>query len=55
MPTHRRKPKNQAAVALGRLAAGKPKNFSPEELAKRTERIQAVNAARKKTPHANPA
>jgi hypothetical protein len=34
---------NKAAQALGRLARGKPKNFSPEEIAKRTARIQAVN------------
>lgn len=31
--------KNKAAVALGRLAAGKPKKYSAEELAKRTKRL----------------
>lgn len=38
---------SKAAAALGRRAAGVPKKFSPEELARRTERIQAVNAKRK--------
>ena len=33
------KTKNPAAVALGKLGAGKPKNFSPEEIAKRTARL----------------
>jgi hypothetical protein len=31
--------KNPAAVALGKLGAGKPKNYSAEELAKRTARL----------------
>jgi hypothetical protein len=39
---------NKAAQQLGRLAAGKPKVFSPAEIAKRTERIQKFNAERKK-------
>lgn len=38
---------SKAASALGRRAAGVPKKFTPEELARRTERIQAVNAKRK--------
>lgn len=41
------KPKNPAAVALGKLAKGKPKNFSPEELARRTKIIQKAVADRK--------
>jgi hypothetical protein len=39
------KPKNPAAVALGKLAASKPKHYNPEELARRTARI--VDARRK--------
>ena len=34
------KPKNPQAVALGRLAKGKKKRYSTEELAKRTERLK---------------
>lgn len=30
---------NKAAQQLGRLAAGKPKNYSAEELAKRSARL----------------
>jgi hypothetical protein len=30
---------NKAAQALGKLARGKPKKFSPEELRKRTKRL----------------
>jgi hypothetical protein len=37
-----------AAVALGKLAAGKPKRFSAAEIARRTARIQKYNAERKK-------
>jgi hypothetical protein len=37
--------KNPAAVALGRLAKGRPKKYSKEELAKRTVRL---NEARRK-------
>jgi hypothetical protein len=36
--------KNPAAVALGKLAAGKPKNYSREELAKRTARLRKGRA-----------
>ena len=39
---------NKAAQKLGRMAAGKPKNYSPAEIAKRTARIQKYNAERKK-------
>jgi len=35
------KTKNKAAVRLGRMARGKPKRYSPEELAKRTARLKA--------------
>lgn len=38
--------KNPHAIALGKLAAGKPKKYSKAELAKRTRRIIA---ARKKS------
>lgn len=38
---------SEAAATLGRQAAGVPKRFSPEELAKRTARINEVNAGRK--------
>ena len=31
---------------IGRLGAGKPKRFTPEELAKRTARIKEVNERR---------
>lgn len=32
--------KTPAAVALGKLAKGKPKKFSEEEIKKRTERLK---------------
>lgn len=38
---------NKAAQALGRLGAGKPKNFSAAELRKRAARMNALNALRK--------
>jgi hypothetical protein len=34
--------KNPAAVALGKLGAGKPKNYSAEELKRRTARLKAA-------------
>lgn len=40
--------KNPAAVALGRLGKGVKKNFTPEEIQRRTDRIQKVNARRRK-------
>lgn len=40
------KPKNPAAVALGRLAKGVSKTFSPEEIALRVERIKAARLQR---------
>ena len=43
--------KNPAAVALGKLGGaatkGKPKNYSPEEIQKRTERLLKAAAARR--------
>jgi Superinfection immunity protein len=36
------KVKNPAAVALGKLGAGHPKNYSKEELAKRTARLKSL-------------
>ena len=38
---------NKAAQILGRMGRGIHKNYSKEEIAKRTERIQAVNAKRR--------
>ena len=38
---------NKAAQILGRMGRGINKNYSKEEIAKRTERIQAVNAKRR--------
>lgn len=35
---------NKAAQALGRLAKGKPKNYSAEEIARRSKILAAVNA-----------
>ena len=40
--------KNKAAQALGRLARGVPKSFSPEELDRRRKRMEALNEGRKK-------
>ena len=37
---------NKAAQALGKLAAGKPKNFSAAELARRKKRLAAARAKR---------
>ena len=39
---------NKAAQALGRLARGVPKRYSPEELERRRQRMVALNEARKK-------
>lgn len=41
------KPKNPAAVALGKLAAGKPKRFSRAERERRRQRMIAMNEQRK--------
>ncbi len=40
--------KNPAAVALGRLAAGRPKNFSQAERARRRHQMQQINARRRR-------
>jgi hypothetical protein len=40
---------NRAASQLGKLAAGKLKNFSADELAKRTARLRAAQKERAKT------
>jgi hypothetical protein len=37
---------NRAASQLGKMAAGKPKRFSPEEIAKRTKRLAAARKKR---------
>jgi RNase H-fold protein (predicted Holliday junction resolvase) len=39
--------KNPAAVALGRLAKGIPKNFSRAELARRKKMMEGINALRR--------
>ena len=39
---------NKAAQALGRLAKGKPKNYSAEEIARRSKILAAVNARKRK-------
>jgi hypothetical protein len=41
---------NHNARRLGRLAKGKPKKYSPEELKKRTERLLAARHKRKHWP-----
>jgi len=38
--------KNPAAVALGRMAAGVPKQYSDEERAKRAQRLALARAKR---------
>lgn len=43
---------NRAASQLGKLAAGVPKKFSDEELAKRTARLRAAQKNRAKTQRA---
>ncbi len=40
------KSKNPMAVALGRLAAGKPKHYSAAELARRRARMREFNRQR---------
>jgi hypothetical protein len=39
--------KNPAAVALGRMAKGKKKNYSPEEIARRTARLAEAREKKK--------
>ena len=39
--------KNPHAQALGRLGKGKPKNFTPEELKLRSERMKKINLNKK--------
>lgn len=46
------KPKCAAAVALGKLNKGIPRRFSPEELAKRTQRLRDYQAKRKQAEQA---
>ncbi len=40
--------KNKAAVELGRMARGKPKNFSAAERGRRRALMHRINAARKR-------
>ena len=44
-PTDANHIKNPMAVALGKLAAGVPKNYSMEELAKRSLRLKNMHIA----------
>lgn len=41
--------KNPAAVALGKLAKGKPKNFSADDLERRRKLMNKLNRKRKQT------
>ena len=38
---------NRAAQALGRLAKGKPKNYSAEEIARRSKILAGINARKR--------
>lgn len=38
---------NKAAQALGRLAAGKPKNYSAGEIARRSKILDGINARKR--------
>lgn len=38
---------NKAAQALGRLAKGKPKNYSAEEIARRSKILEGINARKR--------
>ncbi len=42
---------NKAAQALGRMAAGKPKNFSAAELERRKKRLAEARQKRWPAPH----
>ena len=46
---------NKAAQTLGRLAAGKPKNYTAAELARRTKRLADARLKRWKKPEASDA
>lgn len=48
-PKHRM---NKAAQALGRLAKGKPKNYSAEEIARRSKILAGINARKRKAAKA---
>ncbi len=39
---------NKAAQSLGRLAKGIPKNYSAEEIARRSKILAAINARKRK-------
>ena len=44
--------KNPAAVALGKMAKGVPKNFSRAELARRRKMMEAINKSRREKSRA---
>lgn len=46
---------NKAAQTLGRLAAGKPKNYTAAELARRKKRLADARLKRWKKPEASDA
>jgi len=43
---------NKAAQALGRLAKGVPKNYSPAEIERRKEMMEAINAKKRQVSKA---
>jgi len=43
---------NKAAQALGRLARGVPKNYSAEEIARRSKILAGINARKRKASKA---
>jgi len=46
--------KNPAAVALGKRARGKPKTYTPEQIALRKDRLTAARAKRWPKPEPTP-
>jgi len=45
--------KNKFAQALGKLARGVPKNYSPEERRKRSDRMKEMNRLRREASRAS--
>ena len=43
---------NRAAQSLGRLARGVPKNYSAEEIARRSKILEGINARKRKASKA---
>ncbi len=40
---------NKSAQALGKMAAGKPKKYTPEEIKRRTQRLEHARESRRRT------